>query len=104
MARVSTATLCEALFASDLQPSQHPQPHQVRAAIRHSLMTLGARDCATSVAQEYGDHPDIAFTRMRWAQAAVSEAYRRGTGDRIDVPRPYSRSTVGAYRLVPAGS
>lgn len=64
----SDAARCEALFASDLQASQHPDHGAVRTAIEASFDTLGAQGCAARVAQEFGDHPETALTRMRWAR------------------------------------
>jgi hypothetical protein len=58
----------EALFASDLQPSEFPTVEQVACAIDVSLRTRGgAEGCAAVVAAEYGDHPETAALRMRWA-------------------------------------
>jgi hypothetical protein len=75
MFRLNVATRYEALFASDLQSSQHPDARQVRAAIRYALRALGARACLARVAQEFGDHPEAAVVRMRWVREAVSQAY-----------------------------
>jgi len=62
----------EALFASHLQPSDHATPSQINAAIGASLRAHhGARGCAAACAAEYGDHPETAVARMRWALAAV---------------------------------
>ena len=72
------ALWCEALFASDLQASQHPDPREVRAAIRETLQAFGVRRCVARVAQEFGDHPDTAVARMRWAREAVSCARAGG--------------------------
>jgi hypothetical protein len=72
----NVALWCEALFASDLQASQEPDPQQVRAAVRETLRLFGARQCVARVAQEFGDHPDMAVLRMRWAREAVSCAHR----------------------------
>jgi hypothetical protein len=69
---MTPATSAEALFTSPLQPSEHPTVAQVRAAIRRSLVLHhGARGCAADCAAEYGEHPDIAVPRMRWALAEV---------------------------------
>jgi hypothetical protein len=70
-----TATRCEALFVSDLQHSQRPSAEQVRAAVVRTVRAHGAKNCVARVAQEFGDHPDIAAARMRWARAAVAAAY-----------------------------
>jgi hypothetical protein len=60
----------EALFASTLQPSEHPTAVQVTAAVRDSLRRHGGQQgCASICAAEYGEHPDTAPARMRWALA-----------------------------------
>ncbi|MEV6601033.1 hypothetical protein AB0M36_29910 [Actinoplanes sp. NPDC051346] len=65
----------EALFVSDLQISQHPSPELIRAAVDATVDRLGERGCAALVAQEFGEHPDCALGRMRWARGAVRSAY-----------------------------
>jgi len=62
----------EALFASPLQPSEHPSADQVAAAIRQTVRHLHVWGCAAVVATEYGDHPEIAVTRMQWVLTVVS--------------------------------
>ena len=58
----------QALFVSPLQPSEQPAPEQIRAAIVTSLRTFrGASGCAAKMATEFGEHPDQATDRMRWA-------------------------------------
>jgi hypothetical protein len=58
----------EALFVSSLQPSDRPAPQQVRAAIAASLRAYrGASGCAARMAAEYGEYPEQAASRMRWA-------------------------------------
>lgn len=62
----------EALFASDLQPSDRPTAAAVAAAVQTSLRSRGgATGCAAAVAAEYGDHPETAAARMRWALTVV---------------------------------
>ncbi len=58
---------CLALFASGLQPSDAPTAETVTHAINHAIRRLGVRGCIARMAQEFGDHPDTAATRMRWA-------------------------------------
>jgi hypothetical protein len=69
------AARCEALFASALQRSDDPTLPEVREAIQRALLDLGALGCAAWVAQEFGDHPETAILRMRWARTAVELAY-----------------------------
>ncbi|MEH1129090.1 hypothetical protein [Micromonospora sp. CPCC 206061] len=70
-----TATRCEALFVSALQDSDHPSPEQVRAAVLRAIRDYGVRSCVARVAQEFGDHPDVAVARMRWARYEIQRAY-----------------------------
>jgi hypothetical protein len=69
------AVRAEALFASTLQPSGSPSPHQVRHAVTATLRRLGSRGCAAQVAGEFGDHPDTAVARMSWALATIKAVY-----------------------------
>jgi hypothetical protein len=65
----------EALFVSALQPSDGPTAAQVRSAVVQAVRTLGTRGCAGRVAQEFGDTPQAAVTRMRWARQVVAEVF-----------------------------
>jgi hypothetical protein len=65
---------CEALFASPLQPSDSPTAAMVAGAISWTLRQFGARGCAGRMAQEFGDHPDAAARRMRWARQLAQAA------------------------------
>jgi len=71
---MTPADRAAALFASCLQPSDCPGGAGVAAAIRSSLLAYGgARGCAAIVAAEYGEHPDTAVPRMRWALSLAEE-------------------------------
>ena len=69
------AVRAEALFLSCLQSSESPGREQVRAAIADTLRRFGTRGCAAQVAGEFGDHPETAVCRMRWALATVRSVY-----------------------------
>jgi hypothetical protein len=58
----------EALFASALQPSDTPTVDMVAEAITCALQYCGTGGCVGMMAQEFGDHPDAAAERMRWAR------------------------------------
>ena len=78
---ISTAR-ADALFASALQRSDQPTVAQIHGAIAAALAAFGIRGCAARVAQAYGDHPETAVQRMRWARAAVtrvSDGVRAGS-------------------------
>jgi hypothetical protein len=61
----------EALFCSDLQPSDMPSREGIDQAITAMLLAYATEGCAGHVAQEYGDHPDAAVERMAWCRTAV---------------------------------
>ena len=67
---ISTAR-ADALFVSALQRSDEPSTTQIRQVIAATIGEFGARGCAARVAQEYGEHPETAVLRMRWARALV---------------------------------
>ena len=56
----------EALFVSDLQPSQYPSREAVEQAVTAMILLYGSDGCAAGVASEFGDHPETAVRRMTW--------------------------------------
>jgi len=50
---------------------------QIRQAVAEAIGRYGGRGCSARVAQAYGDHPDTAATRMRWARTAVTATFGR---------------------------
>jgi hypothetical protein len=79
---ISTAR-ADALFASPLQRSDQPGPAQVHQAIAAAVAAFGIRGCAARVAQAYGEHPETAVLRMRWARAAVTRVAVTGTSGAV---------------------
>jgi hypothetical protein len=75
----------EALFASTLQASEQPCPDRVHRAVAATLRRLGTEGCASQLAAEFGDHPDLAAGRMAWALATTRAAYQ------APVPAPTAR-------------
>ena len=63
----------EALFASTLQRTDTPTPDAVTEAIRSAVGRLGTAGCAALMAQEFGDHPEQAAERMRWARRLTGQ-------------------------------
>src|SRR5258708_26433466 len=63
---------CEALFASSLQATDAISPEVATTEIRRTIQQLGPEGCASRLAQEFGDHPDDARDRMRWARRVDS--------------------------------
>jgi hypothetical protein len=78
----------DALFASPLQRSDQPSPAQVHQAIAAAVAAFGIRGCAARVAQAYGDHPETAVLRMRWARATVTRASGAVHTSSASVPGP----------------
>src|SRR5215472_519323 len=84
--RSASAVWAGALFASTLQRSDAPSAGQVRAAAAAALCAYGGRGCAERVAQEFGDHPEAAVARMRWARGVAAEVFA-SVGPARDGPR-----------------
>jgi hypothetical protein len=78
----------DALFASALQISDEPSAVQVKQAIDVATSTLGDLGCAARVAQEFGEHPETAVTRMRWAREEVACVFDGSPSDPDYAPRP----------------
>ena len=95
---ISTAR-ADALFASPLQRSEAPSPAQVRQAIAAAVAAFGIRGCAARVAQAYGEYPETAALRMRWARAMVKGDGRHGGGFGGARPGP-ARAAVPGQRTV----
>jgi hypothetical protein len=75
--QLGLAALAHVLFASPVQPSQHPSREAIRAAVVEQLRACQGDPaaCVRLVAQEAGDHPELYVARMRWARRAVARAY-----------------------------
>jgi hypothetical protein len=69
------AAAADALFVSALQRCDEPDTGQVRRAIAAAIGAFGRPGCAQRVAQEFGDHPDTAVIRMRWARIMARAAF-----------------------------
>ena len=90
-----TAFGADALFESALQRSDTPTAGQIRQAIDTAVAAFGGLGCAERVAQEFGDHPETAAARMRWARAAA----RSASADLIPAPRRSPKLTALAAAL-----
>jgi hypothetical protein len=66
---------CEALFASGLQLSDAPTPEVLAEVIGRTVRQFGIAGCLSRMAQEFGDHPEAAASRMRWIRQLVSGTY-----------------------------
>jgi hypothetical protein len=99
----SASARVDALFASALQRSEEPSAAQVRQVVATVTGTLGPTGCAARVAQEYGEHPEMAAARMRWARSAVASAFGGSSGScpspgvRASRPRSQRNRSAAAY-------
>jgi hypothetical protein len=91
------AIRADALFVSDLQRSDEPSAGQVRQAVAAAIHAFGSGGCAERVAQEFGDHPETAVARMRWARQLAGQAFTR------PAPRP-ARTRLMARSPAASGS
>jgi hypothetical protein len=73
---VLSVARAEALFTSQLATGSRPTYAVAEAAIRSAVRTHGGvRGCAADVAAHYGDYPELAVPRMRWARNTVDQLY-----------------------------
>lgn len=71
--QIITIAQAEALFTSTLSACEPHDAAELRAGIAAAVRDHnGVRGCAAEVAQEFGDHPETAVERMRWAREAVA--------------------------------
>jgi hypothetical protein len=68
---VDDVTRAEALFASHLQADDVKDTAVVDRAVTDLLRRNGSRGCSARMAYEFGEHPDLAAQRMRWARRVV---------------------------------
>ena len=69
------AVRADAVFVSGLQRCEEPSAGQVRQAVAAAVRAFGCSGCAGRVAHEFGDHPETAVIRMRWARGVAREAF-----------------------------
>lgn len=66
----------EALFASDLSARCYPTEAAVASTVRNAVRAHGGvRGCAGVVGAAYGDYPETAAARMRWARQVIQAIY-----------------------------
>jgi hypothetical protein len=80
----------DAIFASWLQRGDKPSAGQIRQAVAAAIRAFGYSGCAERVAQEFGDHPETAVIRMRWARAVARETFADSA------PEPGPQADAGA--------
>jgi hypothetical protein len=66
--------LCMALFVSDTPCTSDPDDATVRATVSATLQRLGADECYARAAEVFGDRPDVALDRIRWARSVCARA------------------------------
>jgi hypothetical protein len=69
------AVQANAIFVSRLQHCDELSAGQIRQAVAAVVRAVGCSGCAGRVAQEFGNHPDTAVIRMRWARNVADEAF-----------------------------
>ena len=90
----SGACQADAIFASALQRGDEPSAGQVRQTVAAAIRAFGCSGCGERVAQEFGDHPETAVIRMRWARVVAREAF----ADSVSEPGP--RADADAFLIV----
>src|SRR4051812_41079252 len=74
------AARAEAIFTSTVPLGAQLTREQATVLIRRAVRVHGGtRACAAEVAGAYGEHPETAALRMRWARGMVEALYVRRT-------------------------
>lgn len=92
----TSAVWADALFASILQRSDNPSAGQVEKAIAAAVRAYGGVGCVQRVAQEFGDHPEAAVDRMRWARTVADELFTSLSAPAQDSQRRQPRPPVAS--------
>jgi hypothetical protein len=67
------AAWAAALFTSDLSALCEHTPIEVATAIEHAIGVYhGIGGCVAEMAAAYGEHPETATRRMRWARTLIA--------------------------------
>jgi len=88
--------VCEALFASSLQPSDTLTAETVAHAIGSTIRRLGATGCSKHIAEEFSNRPDEAADRMRWVRQLSGDLCG---GAYVPTELPATTSSAGADLL-----
>ncbi len=92
-----SAVQADAVFLSGLQRRDELTAGQVRQAVAAAIRAFGCSGCAGRVAQEFGDHPETAVIRMRWARSVAREAFANPE----PVPEPGAGADAGRWLVIP---
>jgi len=102
---ILAAARAEALFASGLPACSRPTGAAAAAAIKDALQAYGGtRGCACEVAAAYGEYPETAAPRMRWARQVVQDTFPRCPGRRRKPPKPATTGTTAPGAHIPAAA
>jgi hypothetical protein len=93
-----TSARAAALFVSSLSATEQPTRTEAARAIRESLRTRGGtRGCVADMAARYGEYPELAAARMRWARGVVESLYEHRRAPVVHLAA--RRCTNGAGRV-----
>ncbi len=84
---------CVALFASAMQRMDAPAPAALGEVIGRTVRRFGIAGCAARMAQEFGDHPEAAASRMCWIRQLVEDRF---------APAAARPAGLGEWRPTPA--
>ena len=94
---------CAALFASGLQRSDAPSPAAVAEVISRTVRRLGVAGCASQMAQEFGDHPEAAASRMRWIRQLITQTPAAAAPQPARTARTWQPAGPGRRPARPSG-
>lgn len=89
-----------ALSGSDHSARGCHSEAEIAAAIRRAIRSHAAGGCAGAVAAAYGEQPETAASRMRWARATAECISSSAVASPVADPKPWQHLLVdgGVYR------
>ena len=94
-----------AVFVSDMSCHTEVTDAVTSAAIQRAIRAFGGTDgCAAAAAREYGEHPETASERMRWARSIVTAIYCSAPTHRAHRTQPMSLAYVKSPPISLAGN
>jgi hypothetical protein len=73
--------IAEALFVSEVQPSEQCSCEVVQDAVTRTILRYGSDGCAAAMAAEFGEHPETAVRRMCWVHETLIRVYPTFAGN-----------------------
>ncbi len=94
---------CAALFASELRRSDAPTADELTNWVSGAVRRFGVAGCVSRMAQEFGDHPEAAASRMRWIRQLITQTPAAAAPQPARTARTWQPAGPGRRPARPSG-